>query len=258
MPQSFYVPEGDGFAATPLTRGPWDPGSQHASPPAALLGRAVERHVARDDLQVARITFDLVRPVPIARVTVTTRTVWQGRSVWRVEASLAAATEVVRATALLLRTSDVQLPDGVGSQPPPTAPESGVPRDFFPVPWDVGYHTAMDARFVAGSFLDPGPATVWLRMRHPLLPDEEPSPLTRALMVADTGNGASATLDFRRFLFINTDLAVHLHRYPVDEWVCLDAATAAEPTGIGLTTSRLADRTGVIGRALQSLYIAER
>ncbi len=38
MPDAFYVPDGELLASTELTRGPWDPGSQHAGPPAALLG----------------------------------------------------------------------------------------------------------------------------------------------------------------------------------------------------------------------------
>ena len=43
MPRALYVPTDDGFAATTLTIGPWDPGLQHAGPPAALLARAAER-----------------------------------------------------------------------------------------------------------------------------------------------------------------------------------------------------------------------
>ena len=32
-PEAFYERDGDRYAATELTRGPWDPGSQHAGPP---------------------------------------------------------------------------------------------------------------------------------------------------------------------------------------------------------------------------------
>ena len=43
VPESFYEPDGDHYVATELTRGPWDPGAQHAGPPAALIGREIER-----------------------------------------------------------------------------------------------------------------------------------------------------------------------------------------------------------------------
>lgn len=259
MADSFFIPRGDAFLPTELTRGPWDPAAQHASPPAALLGRAITRHVPRDDLFVARITYEILRPVPITTLTVATTTRWEGRSVWRVDAALSAdGAEVMRASSLLVRLADVPLPDGTGGQPPPPGPAAATPAPFFPVGWDVGYHTGMEIRFVEGSFLAIGPAVAWMRMRHPLVAGEEPDALTRVLMVADTGNGASSVLDFRRYLFINPDLTVYLHRYPEGEWVGLDARTAAEPTGVGLAVSRFSDERGTIGRGLQALFIAER
>jgi hypothetical protein len=41
----------------------------------------------------------------------------------------------------------------------------------------------------------------------------------------------------------------------VDEWVCLDAVTWAQPNGVGLAESLLWDRRGPIGRSLQSLLL---
>src|SRR5262249_827330 len=83
---------------------------------------------------------------------------------------------------------------------------------------DVGYHNSMDYRFVRGAFRERGPATVWMRMGLPLLPDEEPTPLQRVLIAADSGNGVSVALDWTRYLFIHVDLSVHLHRMPEGEW----------------------------------------
>jgi hypothetical protein len=111
---------------------------------------------------------------------------------------------------------------------------------------------------VAGSFLERGPATVWLRMRHPLVAGEAPSPVTRVLIAADSGNGVSAVLDFRRFLFVNPDLTVHLQRDPDGEWVCLDARTTVDPGGSGLAETTIHDRHGPVARGLQTLFVAER
>mgnify|MGYP002622085741 FL=1 len=249
----------DRFEATPYTRGPWDAASQHAGPPAALLGRAVERQGGRDDQRVARLTFDIVRPVPVGRLTVATRVVRAGRSVAVVESELVPDGEptAMRVTAMLIRT-EAEVAPAVAYGGPPEFPEGAGEEPFFPVPYDVGYHTAMEYRFAAGSFLTPGPATCWMRMRVPLVEGEEPSPLTRVLVAADSGNGVSSVLDWRRHLFINPDLTVHLHRYPAGEWVCLDARTSIDPDGIGLTETALYDRTGAIGRAAQSLFVAPR
>jgi Thioesterase-like superfamily len=250
---AFYLPvTADRFESTEHTRGPWDAGSQHAGPPAALLGRAVEA-LAGPGMRVARMTFDIARPVPIAVLTVTTSVVREGRRVMVVQAAIE---PYMRCTALLVRTAEEAAPD--------IAPDSPVRLDdaeskaFFPVPYPVGYHTAMEVRFAAGSFLEPGPATAWFRMRVPLVDGEQPSPLTRVLVAADSGNGISNVLDFDTYLFVNADLTVHLLRYPVGEWVCLRAGTSVDSAGIGLADTALYDERGRIGRSAQSLFVARR
>jgi len=259
MPEAFFLPLGrDRFRATELTQGPWGSGLQHAGPPAALLGRAVERHGDRGDLQVARVTFEIMRPLPIAELRVATRLLRGGRSVELVEATLLAGeAEVMRATALRVRTADLDLPAGLVPGPRLPGPDAGRSMPFFPTGQEVGYHTAMDVRFVAGSFLEPGPATVWMRMRHPLVPGEAPSPLCRVLVAADSGNGVSAALDYRRWRFINPDLTVYLMRLPAGDWVALEAATTAT-AGVGLADTTLHDEQGPVGRAAQVLFIDRR
>ena len=273
--EAFFVPQGDAYAPTELTRGPWDPDSQHAGPPAALLGREIERLDSEGERQVGRITFEILRPVPIAPLRVEARVARPGRSVELVEASLSDSDgEVIRATAWRLRSTEVELPAGltsvdgpglIGTSPstlrpgfaPPGAEEAR-PGSFPPTGHDVGYHTAMEYRFVQGDFGILGPALVWMRMRQPLMAGEEPSPLQRVLVAADSGNGVSATLDWGRYLFINVDLTVHLHRPLAGEWVCLDSVTIPEPGGVGLADTALYDGRGPIGRAAQTLLIDER
>src|SRR5829696_2680104 len=249
MPDAFYLPSGpDRFRATELTRGPWEPGLQHAGPPAALLGRAVERHSDRPGFQVARVTFEILRPAPIAELEVATRLLRGGRSVELVEASLRAGdAEVMRATALRIRTAEVGLPDGLVQGPRLPWPEAGRVVPFFPTGQDVGYHTAMEFRFVSGSFLEQGPATVWMRLRHPLVPGESPSPLCRVLIA----------LDSQTWRFINPDLTVYLLRHPAGEWVALEASTTAAD-GIGLADTTLHDEQGPIGRSAQALFVDRR
>jgi Acyl-CoA thioesterase C-terminal domain/Acyl-CoA thioesterase N-terminal domain len=259
MSEAFYLPDGeDRFLATELTRGPWDPRAQHAGPPAALLGRAVERLGDRADLQTARITFEIMRPVPIAVVQVAARRLRDGRNTDLVEASLSAdGVEVMRATALRIRGAELPLPPGLAEARRLPGPGQGRHEPFFPTRQEVGYHTAMEWRFVAGSFLEAGPATIWLRMRHPLLPGETPSPLVRVLAAADSGNGVSAALDYRAWLFVNADLTVYLVRPPVGEWVALEAATTMTG-GVGLATSVIHDEQGPVGHGLQALLVDRR
>jgi hypothetical protein len=261
MPDAFFEPDGDAFAASDLTRGPWDPGAQHAGPPAALLGRELERLPEATEFQIGRVTFEILRSVPIAPVRVGAWIARPGRRVQMVEAELSdeSGEVLIRARAWRIRTAAVDLPaEALVETEPPPGPEDGSEVEFFATGQDVGYHSAMQCRFLHGGFVEPGPAAVWLRMRHPLVAGEEPSPLQRVLIAADVGNGVSASLDPRTHLFINVDLTVQLERMPVGEWVCVDAVTLPRPNGVGTAESVLSDGEGRIGRGLQTLLISER
>ena len=198
--------------------------------------------------------------MPIGPVTVEAEVVRPGRSVQMIEATLSGeAGELVKARAWRIRTSEIEIPDDVVSTPePPAGPEEGDEPGFFETGQSVGYHTAMEWRSVGGGFLESGPATVWMRMGCRLVAGEEPTPLQRTVVAADVGNGISAVLDWRRYLFINVDLSVHFERMPEGEWVCVDAVTLPQPNGIGTAESVLSDERGRFGRAAQALLIAER
>jgi hypothetical protein len=258
-PDAFYLPTADAgrFTATTLTRGPWSPDAQHAGPPAALIGRAVERHAAehRPGARVVRVTFEVLRPVPLAEVAVAVRDAEAGRNVGRVEAELRGpdGRVAMRATALLMRAEDAAAPEV--DLPRPAAGPDESPEGSFPVRWDEGYHTAVEVRFAAGSFTERGPADCWFRIRQPLVADEETSGLCRTLVAADSGNGISGELDMSRYRYTNADLTVHLRRPPLGEWVGLRSRTTLDQAGIGLTDTLLMDEKSMIGRAAQTLFV---
>jgi acyl-Coa thioesterase superfamily protein/acyl-CoA thioesterase superfamily protein len=248
--------EGDALVPTGHARGPWDPDQLHGGAPAALIAEAIQE----EGYLVARLTLDFLGPVPMAPLTVSARTTKPGRSFQVAEAELSADGQaVVRARAVRLRRGHVELPTAPADEPP-SAPETGR-RDPFPARdgHAEGFHlTAMEIRFVDGTGFGEGPARAWFRLARPLIDDEPASALARVLAAADFGNGVSRIVDFEHYLFVNTDLTVHLHREPEGEWVLLDARTWLEPHGAGLAHSILADERGRIGLAAQSLFVAQR
>ncbi len=256
MTEAFYVPLGeDRWRATAHTTGPWDARFQHGGPPSALLGREVERRSGRDDVVTSRVTVEILGPVPVGELTMASRVVRPGRSVELVQAVLSAGgRDVARAEAWrVLRTTE-SVPSRDRAAPP--LPDSAPSVELGD--WIDGYLSAVEWRFVTGEFGAPGPSTAWARLRHPLVPDEEPSPLVRVMAVADSGNGVSSELPITGWHFINPELTVHLHREAVGEWVCLDARTAVSPGGSGLATSVLSDADGPLGVGAQSLLVAPR
>jgi Thioesterase-like superfamily len=258
---AFFERVDGAFRATELTRGPWDDRFQHAGPPTALLGRELERCEPRAGALIARATFEIVRPIPIGELQPAARIVRPGRAVELLEGELLddEGQELVRARAWRLRTEEIELSPAPDRTPaPPPGPEQGEASPFFDHAAPAGYHTAMEWRFVRGAFRELGPATVWMRMRGALVAAEPVSPLTRVLVAADSGNGVSAALDFYRHRFVNVDLSVHLHRLPRGEWVCLEATTTPQPSGVGLADTALWDERGPLGRSLQTLLVERR
>lgn len=256
MSAAFFLPRADGrYEATERTSGPWDPRLQHAGPPAALIGRALERCEPRAEMFISRLTFEILHAIPVGEVEVSARVARPGRSVELLEASLRARDrEVVRASAWRVLRAPQETASADPYEPEP------VPDEEAPMPAQLesGYLKSIEWRPVRGGFLEPGPAAAWTRLRVPLLPDEEPTGLERVLAVADSGNGISGTLDMTRWWFINPELTVHLEREPDGEWICLDARTSISPGGAGLATSVLSDRRGPVGRGAQTLYVGGR
>jgi Thioesterase-like superfamily len=260
MSDAIFLPDGPRFVPTELARGPWTPDAQHGGPPAALLARTLEREPGAEGMLLARLTVELLRPVPIAPLAVTTRVERPGRKVQLLGASLHAGdVEVARATALCIRRAALSVPADVVAAGAPPAPERGVTGQ---PPWAaaVGYaafhNQGVEHRFVAGSFERPGPATDWIRLRVPLVAGETTPPLARVAAAADFGNGVSWTLSRNDgWRFINPDLTIYVYRVPVGEWVCLDAVTYVASEGVGLAESRLFDERGALGRSLQSLLL---
>jgi hypothetical protein len=252
--EAFYEPLGGGrFLSTGHTSGPWDVRSQHAGPPAALLGRALEATDPRSGTLLARVTFDILGPVPVAEVEVESRVVRPGKTVELLEAQLSAGGRPVM-TARAWRLPATEAPGaGEGLRPPPPLPDVETPP-----PHDFGYGHAVELRFAAGGWFEPGPATAWTRLRVGVVPGEEPTPLQRVLAVADSGNGISAVMSWDEWLFINPELTVHVVRPPVGEWVVLDAATTIAPGGAGLARSTLSDEAGPVAYGAQSLLVAPR
>jgi len=253
---SLFVAHGsDEWLPTDLARGPWDPDALHGGPTAALLARAVEPLLV--PLQPVRLTVELLRPVPIAPLRVDGWLTRDGRKVRLAGAKIEHEGVVVASTvALGIRTKDVPIPEQAADRPP--GPDEGTSPDRSLDPYDAFHNTGVEHRFVRGDFGVPGPATDWIRLRYPVVPDEDPSPLQRVAAAADFGNGISGLNILGDLVFINPDLTIHLHRLPEGEWICLDARSHYEPHGIGMATSALYDEQGPIGQSTQALLLDAR
>ena len=251
---SLFVPDGDTWVPTDNARSPWGPDALHGGTAAALIARDMERDA--EGMRLVRLSIELLKPIPTAPLTLTTRTTRPGKKVQLVETTITSGgAEVTRAVGLRVRRATLDLPaDSVDEGEPMPPPDSG---RLFRMKWPyTAFHTdGMELRFVEGEFMSRGPAAAWFRLREPVVPDEEPSPFMRVAAAADFGNGLSQMLPMGEWLFINPDLTVTVHREPDGEWIGVRARTFLDGSGAGLSETELHDVHGRVGRGTQSLFV---
>jgi hypothetical protein len=260
LSESIFLAEGERFMPTEHARGPWDERALHGGAAAALMSAVFERMEPGAELPIARLSFELLRPIPFAPLSISTRVLRAGRRVQELAGELHCGEELIcRASALRVQPVPDDLPADAPADEAMPGPASGTPVRFALDQTDrVSFAaSAMEMRWLE----DPwtlGPGRVWMRLRHPLLAGDTLTALARLAATADFGNGVSAALPFEGFLFINADLTIHLQRPPRGEWIGLDARTLLHGGGTGLAESVLHDVHGPVGRAFQTLVVQAR
>jgi hypothetical protein len=261
-PRSLFVRDGEALRATELARGPWDPNALHGGPVSALCAWVVERHDPGPAMFVARMTVELLRPVPLARLHVAATTLRPGARVQWIDVvvhdddgRLVAAARALRLQRAEAPTFDVGPHALVGlPERMPLAPdESGGPP--IGLAGTLGFWSANDFRMASGDWQLPGPGAAWLRLRVHLIDDDPVSPLQRVMAAADFGSGIGNPVRLAGTGTINADVTVHLHRPPIGEWIGLASAAVAHGEGVGLADTVVHDEVGPIGRAAQSLLV---
>lgn len=255
---AIYRVDDDRAETSPDAAGPWDSTMQHGSAPAALVTWAAGAIPTVAPMQIVRVTIDLLRPVPVAPLTVETEVLREGRKIQLCAIRLLAEdVVVVRATVLKVRADQLPLPSDIAdAQIDVPPPEQGQPME--PVFARNPFVTGLSVSAVRGGFLKLGPGAIWYRIDRPIVEGAAISQIMRAVVAADFCNGTSSVLDFDKWTFLNADLTVSLARAPVGDWILLNAETWIGPDGAGIAAGRLGDSSGYFGRAVQSLVIEKR
>lgn len=250
-----YRALGEGrYRSTVHAQGAWNPHEQHMAPVTGLLVHELEQFQPRDDLRLARVSFDIHGLIHAGEFEVRTRMIRPGRTIELVEAELVAGgrTAVV-ARGWRMLTTDSRAVAGVEDEPldPPEALEPFAGLQV----WPGGFIRSLEIR--TPTRRRPGRGAAWLRSEIPLLEDVEVSPLADLASLADTANGIVPRVDPgpESWAYPNLDLQLHLHRAPAGDWLGVDVRQTFGADGVGLTSTVLHDEHGPFGRCEQILTL---
>jgi hypothetical protein len=246
------------FASTDHTRSNWTPEIQHGSPPLALLTKAIEE-IMSDGMRIGRLNLDILGAIPVTEVRVQAKVDRPGNRIALLSAEMSAERPdkpprvVARVSAWALVTSDTA--DAATDRYPPLVEGPTAPLELH---WrDAGGY--IDSVQWRPQYNKSAGATVyWISPKANLVDDEPTTALQRLAMVVDSANGVGAAIDPQKFIYMNTDTAVHLHRAPNGSDFAVRARGSIGPDGIGVTTAELFDRDGFIGTSAQTLLVQRR
>jgi hypothetical protein len=249
-PTCFFVTDGNGYVPTRLASGPWGP-ALAGNYIGGMLGRAVEQQVDDVDLQPARLTVDLLRPVALAPLQVHASIVRDGRRLKLVDAVMTQHDVMVaRASALFLRRSDHAVAKVWTS--PITMPAIPVEPDGWADDLPMLLHSyGRDP--ISGSpgvgvseWRHDGQKFAWVRETKFLVDDEPLSPFVRAVMAGDVTSSLSHW-GTDGLQFINADYTITLSRQPEGVYIGLAAMTHYDHAGVATGVATMFDETGPIG-----------
>lgn len=255
-PSAFYVRVSDtAYQPTINVQGAWNAHEQHMAPVSGLIAHAITRHEPRPEMQLARVTFEILGMIPALPTTVEVTTVRPGRTIELVEAvASVAGRPVVRASAWRLSRQDTSavaggLPEAMGG---PEGWETWSPSSM----WAGGYIRSIE--YVGSPTRERGRGQAWIRTHLTTVADEEVSPVADYIGLVDTANGMNTLVDPSAWMFPNIDVSVHLYREPVggpDRWIGFDTGVTFGTEGVGLTSTTLHDEHGPVGRCEQILTV---
>ena len=249
--QAFFTADGDVLVPSPLARGPWG-STISGTYIGGLLGRAVEHAGGDPEMQPARLTVDLLRPVALSDpVQVDTSVEREGRRIRLVDATMRQNDVVVaRAGALFLRRGE-QPPDPawtmpIDMPPPPTQP-ADVSGDFTMELWTYSENSTSTAPSNdLSEWRHGGQKYAWVRDVKPLVDGEAVSPFVRAAMAGDVTSSLTHS-SASGLNYINADYTLTLSRLPEGEYIGLAGLTHYSHAGVATGTATLFDRLGPIG-----------
>jgi acyl-CoA thioesterase len=255
--------DGDLLVPQPLSKGPWYEGTLHGSAMLAAMARAADQHPTDVPRQVVRLTVDMLRAAPMSPLRLETTTVRAGKSIDHVDVAMFAGDELcVRASALRVRLTELEVDDAASHEEPPSPPHPDLeltPPFDRPGAEEPAFHHAIDVH------ADVATSTVWFRLMAPVVEGEETSGFVRLAALADwtyaapsllrAAAGESPFAEERRVFAINADTTINAYRPVEGAWIGFRTTSHIGHHGAGTSGAAAFDEAGPLGFTSQSVLV---
>jgi hypothetical protein len=257
---ALFMRSGDLFVPTVAALGPWSSQALHGGAVAALLAS----RLTVPDRTLARLTVELLAPVPLAPLDLSVGESSGGFRVKRQEAALSHNGRVVAiGRSLTVRRAELDLPPASLEHSSPFDPAEAPPLDHprseaaDAVGWP--YFDSLAAAVKVVSRAEGAGWRQWARLLLPVVDGTEVTWVETAVVAADFAQfAAGARLPYRDWTFLNSELTVHLAREPASPWVGIHCDAVVQPTGTGFNVAEIYDSLGRFGRSASTIVVDRR
>lgn len=241
------------YRSTIHAQGAWNEHEQHMAPASGVIAAELEQFQPRDDLRIARISYDIFGLIAAGEFSITTRLLRPGKTIELLEAEMRANDRtciVARVWRMCTQDSSevAGLEDQAIQQPGRLPVWDGMAC------WPGGFIKSIETR--ADAKRRPGKGVVWINTATAMVENQPTSDFVHLIGLVDAANGTVPRQSAQfTWAYPNLDLQIHLHRYPAGQWLGLEAVQQYGRDGIGLTSAVLHDVHGPFGRSEQILTL---
>jgi acyl-coenzyme A thioesterase PaaI-like protein len=253
MPFALFERRGDVVTPLPHAHAVWSADTVDGGAVAALLTQHAEHLCGDPELQLARLTVDLLAPVPVTSTTLGGRTVRQGHRIHVIDVDLtdAGGKIVARASTVFLRKADVApfAAEPTALRPPP--PPEGLAVFPLPMPRPTFFGSQELRPYRVATAVVP--MASWVHTPHELFEGVPLTPAAQAAAVADRVNAAGSFVPPSNVGAVNADITVHFGRQPAGDWIAVDVFYRGVGAAQGALAGYLFDRSGAFAVAAMSV-----
>lgn len=247
------------YDSTVHAQGAWNPNEQHMAPATGVICAELEAFMPREDMQIARISFDIFGMIAFGKFSIKTSIIRQGRTIELIESVMTAQNKTcIVARAWRLQTGDTT--SVAGKEDTPVVLPDELPDWDGMLHWGGGYIHSIYTKAYPNNRA--GKGIVWINNKLAMVSHQgqvlPTSDFVHLMGMVDTANGIAPRIqqtDKSNWIFPNVDLQIHLWRMPAGLWLGLETVQQIGENGIGLTSSILHDTKGAFGRSEQILTV---